>query len=120
MATQGVVRHALSVTSSLVAAGISTETQVLIGPNDGAPNFAMRRFVMGVGGGMPLHTNLVEHEQYVVRGKAAVTIGDTVHHVNEGDALLIPSGTPHSYEVEQAPFEFLCIVPNNEDKIELC
>ncbi len=120
MAKEGVVKEALGVPASLVKAGVSTETQILIGPDDGAPNFVMRRFVMGVGGGMPRHTNLVEHEQFVVRGKAAVAIGNTVHHVSEGDALLIPGGIPHSYEVKQAPFEFLCIVPNNEDKIELC
>ena len=114
------MKEALGVPASLVKAGVSTETQILIGPDDGAPNFVMRRFVMGVGGGMPRHTNLVEHEQFVVRGNAAVAIGNTVHHVSEGDALLIPGGIPHSYEVKQAPFEFLCIVPNNEDKIELC
>jgi quercetin dioxygenase-like cupin family protein len=85
-----------------------------------APNFAMRRFTMGEGGGMPRHTNLVEHEQYVVRGRARVTVGDTVHEVGEGDVLLIPGGTPHSYDVEQAPFEFLCMVPNREDRIDLC
>lgn len=103
-----------------VAAGAVTETQVLIGPDDGALNFAMRRFIMGAGGGMPRHTNLVEHEQYVVRGRAEVTVDDTVYQVGEGDVLLIPGGIPHSYEVVQAPFEFLCIVPNREDKIDLC
>ena len=120
MATEGVVKRSDQVTRTRVAAGIATETQVLIGPDDGAPNFAMRRFTMGAGGGMPRHTNRVEHEQYVVRGHAKVTVGDTVHRVGEGDVLLIPEGTPHSYEVEQAPFEFLCIVPNREDLIELC
>ena len=39
----------------------------LIGEKDKAPNFAMRRFIMGRGGGMPLHTNTVEHEQYAQR-----------------------------------------------------
>ena len=34
--------------------------------------------------------------------------------------LLIPGGTPHSYDVVQAPFEFLCMVPNREDRIDLC
>ena len=36
------------------------------------PHFAMRRFTMGEGGGMPLHTNRVEHEQYVLAGRARV------------------------------------------------
>lgn len=120
MAREGVVKRSTEVPCAPVAAGTATETSVLIGPDDGAPNFAMRRFRMGEGGGMPRHTNLVEHEQYVVRGRAHVTVGDTVHQVAEGDVLLIPGGTPHSYEVTQAPFEFLCIVPNREDRIDLC
>ncbi len=120
MASEGVVKRSTDVPCAPVAAGTATETAVLIGPDDGAPNFAMRRFTMGERGGMPRHTNLVEHEQYVVRGRAKVTVGDTVHRVEEGDVLLIPGGTPHSYDVVQAPFEFLCIVPNREDRIDLC
>lgn len=102
-----------------VAAGSGTQTQVLIGP-DQAPNFALRRFVMAPGGGMPLHTNRVEHEQYVLRGGARVTIGDEVHDVVAGDVVFIPAGTPHSYEAtSDEPFEFLCAVPNAEDVIEI-
>jgi len=33
--------------------------------------------------------------------------------------LLIPAGLPHSYEVIEAPFEFLCLVPNRPDRIDL-
>ncbi len=90
---------------------------MLLGPEDGAPNFAMRRFTMGEGGGMPLHVNAVEHEQYVLRGRARVGIGDTVHEVGADDVLYIPAGEPHFYEVVEAPFEFLCVVPNEQDQI---
>jgi len=117
--SEAVVRPSASVERKQVAAGKATETQVLIGPGDGAPNFAMRRFTMGEGGGMPRHTNTVEHEQYVLRGRARVTIGDAVHEVQAGDVLYIPAGAPHDYNVLEAPFEFLCMVPNAEDKIEI-
>lgn len=120
MTGEGVVKRSTDVPCAPVAAGSATETAVLIGPEDGAPNFAMRRFTMGEGGGMPRHTNRVEHEQYVVRGRATVTIGDAAHAVEAGDVLLIPAGAPHSYQVVEAPFEFLCMVPNREDRIELC
>ncbi len=73
-----------------VAAGTATRVQVLVGPEDGAPNFAMRRFVMGEGGGMPLHTNAVEHEQFVLRGRARMTIGDQVHELRANDVLYNP------------------------------
>ena len=32
-------------------------------------------------------------------------------------AVLIPAGVPHSYEVLEGPFEFLCMVPNGPDQI---
>jgi quercetin dioxygenase-like cupin family protein len=115
----GVVKNSADVARKEVAAGRATETQVLIGPDDGAPHFALRRFVMGDGGGMPRHTNTVEHEQYVLRGRAEVTVGDRAHRVEAGTALYIPAGVPHSYRVIEAPFEFLCIVPNAPDRIEI-
>ena len=113
------VKPAGTVAGKPVAAGTATEVQVLVGPGDGAPNFALRRFVMGPGGGMPRHTNLVEHEQFVVRGRAMVTLGDEAHEVAAGTSLFIPAGLPHSYQVIEAPFEFLCVVPNREDRIEI-
>ena len=116
---QGVVRPASAVTAKSVAAGTATEMQVLVGTTEGAPNFVMRRFIMGEQGGMPMHTNRVEHEQYVLRGKARVTIAGITHDVGPDDTLFIPAGTPHCYEVVQAPFEFLCIVPNAPDEIRL-
>jgi quercetin dioxygenase-like cupin family protein len=122
MSTQsetGKVRAAATVDRVEVAAGTATETQVLLGPEDGMPNFAMRRFIMGEGGGMPRHTNTVEHEQYVLKGSARVVIGDQIHEVAAGNVVYIPAGTPHSYEVLEAPFEFLCMVPNLPDTIEV-
>ena len=101
-----------------VTAGTATEMQVLLGAEQ-VPNFAMRRFIMGVGGGMPRHTNRVEHEQYVLRGRGRVCIGEAVHDVCAGTVLYMPAGVPHSYEVLEAPFEFLCLVPNKEDEIIL-
>ncbi len=117
--TTGVVKHSQAVPLKDVAAGSATQMHVLIGPDDGAPHFAMRRFVMEKDGGMPAHTNQVEHEQYVLRGRAKVAISGKVHEVTGGDVLYIPAGAPHYYQVIEAPFEFLCMVPNTPDKIEI-
>ncbi|MCP3978854.1 MAG: cupin domain-containing protein [bacterium] len=119
VAKSEVVRKSGSVEKVEVVAGTATQTQVLLGPADGMPNFAMRRFIMGEGGGMPRHTNTVEHEQFVLSGRARVTIGDNVHEVAAEDVVYIPAGVPHSYEVLEAPFQFLCMVPNAEDRIEI-
>ena len=102
-----------------VQAGSDTSMQVLIGPSD-APNFAMRRFIMQPGGGMPNHTNTVEHEQFVLSGHAKVGIGEIIHEVKKGDVLFIPKGTPHWYKAEgNEVFEFICVVPNVPDHIEI-
>jgi quercetin dioxygenase-like cupin family protein len=114
-----VVKKAEQVERTAVAAGRATEVQVLVGQEDGAPHFAMRRFVMGEDGGMPRHTNRVEHEQYVLRGRARVSVGDEVHEVSAGDVLYIPAGMPHDYRVLEPPFEFLCMVPNRPDEITI-
>ncbi|GJQ51231.1 MAG: hypothetical protein HKUEN02_00780 [Anaerolineaceae bacterium] len=111
------VKHSTDVEAKNVAAGKDTTIQVLVSSQEG-PNFALRKFSMQQGGGMPRHTNLVEHEQYVLRGEATVTLGDETHRVKAGDALFIPQGVIHSYQnMGEEPFEFLCVVPNQEDKI---
>ncbi len=116
---RGVVRKADEAPRQVIEAGTATEMQVLLGPEDGAGHFAMRRFIMGEGGGMPRHTNTVEHEQFVLKGRARVTIDDHVHEVSAGTVLLIPAGARHDYRVLEAPFEFLCLVPNREDVVQL-
>ncbi len=113
------VKRSEDVPAEPVAAGSGTTRQVLIG-EDTAPNFQMRRFIMEPGGGMPRHTNAVEHEQYVLRGRARIGIGDETVEVMAGDVVFIPAGVPHWYSaLEGEPFEFLCLVPNRPDRIEL-
>ncbi|MEJ2678115.1 MAG: cupin domain-containing protein [Gemmatimonadota bacterium] len=115
--SQSVVRAADEVPRQVVEAGRDTAIQVLVGPDEGAPNFVMRRFIMEPGGGIPTHSNDVEHEQYVLRGRARITVGEDVYEVGPDDTLYIPAGVTHSYEVLDGPFEFLCVVPNAPDQL---
>ena len=113
------VKSVKDIPAEPVKAGTGTTRQVLIGPEQG-PHFAMRRFIMEPGGGMPPHTNTVEHEQYVLRGAATIGIGNETREVKQGDVVYIAAGTPHWYKAHGSePFEFLCMVPNLPDKIEL-
>lgn len=112
-----VVKRADAAPAKQINEGKGASIQVLVGPADGAPHFAMRRFRMEQGGGIPLHTNDVEHEQYVLRGRARMRVGEKVHEVQPDDVLFIPAGVPHSYEVLDGPFEFLCMVPNQPDQL---
>lgn len=102
-----------------VEAGSKTKIQVLINSEQG-PHFAMRRFVIEPGGFMPLHNNSVEHEQFVLKGKAQVRIGDQEFVLTENDVVFIPAGMEHSYKnIGDEPYEFLCMVPNKEDTIKI-
>jgi quercetin dioxygenase-like cupin family protein len=102
-----------------VTAGTGTSREVLTPVLPGS-TFHMRRFVMEPGGGMPRHTNTVEHQQYVLRGEAQIVLGEETHRVRAGDVVHIPAGVPHSYRAEgNEPFEFLCAVPNQDDRIDL-
>jgi len=113
------VKHADEVEARQVAAGKATTIRVLISAQEG-PNFALRRFTMLPGGGMPPHTNTVEHEQYVLRGRARIGIGEDTYEVSSGDAVFIPEGAVHYYEnMGEEPFEFLCVVPNRDDKVTI-
>ena len=118
--SEGTVRPSNDVKINPIPAGTGASYQVLVGPDDGADNFILRRFTMEPGGGMPFHTNLVEHEQYILQGECEMVIGETVHRVKAGDAVYVPAKVPHSYKVvSEEPFKFLCIVPNIPDEIEI-
>lgn len=101
-----------------VSGAHDTSMQVLVSSEE-APNFALRKFVMGPHGGMPRHTNLVEHEQYVLSGSGIIEIADQVFEVSAGDSVYIPSEVPHSYKAGKDGLEFICVVPNKEDIIEI-
>ena len=100
-------------------AGKGVAMKMLLSPDE-SPNFAMRNFTIDAGGHMPLHTNTVEHEQYVLSGRAKVVIGDKTIEAGAGDVLLIPAGIPHSYEtLGDESYSFLCLVPKGTDVIEV-
>lgn len=102
-----------------IQAGSGAYKQVLISQEDG-PNFTMRRFIIESGGEIPLHTNTVEHEQFVLNGRATIIIGEQRYDVKRDDVVFIPAGVKHSYKVSgDAAFEFLCVVPNKTDKMEI-
>ncbi|MCJ7806573.1 MAG: cupin domain-containing protein [Clostridia bacterium] len=101
-----------------VTAGQGTSMQVLISSEE-APNFAFRKFFMEPHGGMPRHTNLIEHEQYVLQGSGIIEIADEAFEVSAGDAVYIPKNVPHSYKAGKDGLEFICVVPNKEDKVEI-
>lgn len=99
--------------------GKGVSMKMLLSPDE-SPNFAMRNFIIEAGGFMPLHTNTIEHEQYVLSGRASVQLGDKHIEAKAGDILLIPAGVSHSYKtIGDEAYSFLCLVPKAQDTITL-
>lgn len=129
------IKRAAEVEYETVEAADGLRKGVLVGEAEGAPNFALRRFVLDPGATVPKHTNTVEHEQHVLEGEYVVGTdrppgvsredGETVdggveHVVSAGDSLLIPAGTVHWYRNEgNERGVFLCAVPDGDDEIRL-
>ena len=111
--TPVVVRPMEAAKKQPVAAARDTVMQVLIGPEDGAPNFVTRRFEIGPGGRIPCHRHdCIEHEQVMTQGELIIGLDNREFHVTEGDCVLIPAGVAHWYENRgETKATFLCVVP---------
>jgi len=115
-----VVKRAESIEYESVGAAEGMSKGVLVDASDGAPNFAIRRFVLEPGASVPKHTNEVEHEQYVLAGEYTVGIEGDTYEVSAGDSLLIPAGAVHWYRNDsEVEGTFLCAVPNGDDEIQV-
>ncbi len=89
----------------------------LISPDDGAPNFSMRRFEVEPGGMTPHHTHPWEHEIYVLEGEGLARYGGREHPFRAGDCLYVPPGEKHCFVAgASAHVAFLCLVPNDAVK----
>ena len=103
---------ALTLDDGEVVRGVTK--RVLIGPEQGAPNFVMRLFTLDAGGHSPRHTHAWEHEIYILsgRGTAVSAEGDT--EIGAGDFIYVPPNDLHQVRnTGSEPLEFLCLVPRS-------
>ena len=85
----------------------------LVGPPDGAPNFAMRQFEVAAGGYTPRHSHPYEHEVFVLEGSGVVCEGETEHSLQPGDVVFVRPDEVHQFRnTGDGPLKFLCLVPN--------
>ncbi len=86
--------------------------RVVIGPDDGAPNFVMRLFEVGPGGYTPLHTHDWEHEVFIKSGQATLTAKDGEKPLKSGDAVFIAANELHQFRnTGEQILEFICLIP---------
>ncbi|WP_340101946.1 cupin domain-containing protein [Salinibaculum salinum] len=119
-AERGLLRRHDDIEYEPVDAAAGLEKGILINETHGAPNVALRRFTLAVGGEVPRHTNDIEHEQYVLSGEYVVGIGEEEYTVSAGDAIHIPAGVVHWYRNDgDEEGAFICAVPTGDDDIRL-
>ncbi|HEY4330038.1 MAG TPA: cupin domain-containing protein [Phycisphaerae bacterium] len=90
----------------------NVQMQMLCGPDDGCPNFAMRRFTVAPGGCTPKHQHDYEHEILVTAGQGVVFGNGSEHPLKAGDVLYVPANELHQFRnTSDGPLQFICMVP---------
>jgi quercetin dioxygenase-like cupin family protein len=84
----------------------------LIGPEEKAPNFALRYFEVEPGGWTSLDQHAHDHGVMVLRGQGQVLLGEERFEIAFGDVVHISPNEVHQLEnIGDGPFGFLCIIP---------
>ena len=86
--------------------------RVMVGREDGAPNFAMRHFVLQPGGHTPHHSHDYEHQVVVLSGNGEALDAGEIRELSAGDVILVEPDVEHQFRnTSDEPLEFLCLVP---------
>jgi len=84
----------------------------LVSPQDGAPNFYMRRYELAPGGRTPRHKHPWEHEVYILEGEGTVFGAGRESPFRAGDVIYIAPEEEHDFVADAAkPVAFLCLIP---------
>ncbi len=93
--------------------------RLMVGKDDGAPNFAMRQFEVAAGGHTPCHSHNYEHEVMILQGSAQVGFGpegSQTRPAEQGDVLFIPANETHQFRNDgPGVLKFVCLVPTEFD-----
>jgi len=87
--------------------------QWLIDENDGASNFAMRRYEIKPGAKVPLHGHSQDHEIFILGGKGKFyNDKGEENHVSHGDVIYIPPNEYHGIDnTGEYDLVFICLIP---------
>lgn len=85
---------------------------VLIGPEEGAPNFVMRRIELDTGGCTPYHAHAWEHVVYILEGRGRLRGEKSDIQLQPGASALVMPNEQHQFAADaDAPLVFLCSIP---------
>ncbi|HUW58992.1 MAG TPA: cupin domain-containing protein [Planctomycetota bacterium] len=86
--------------------------QVLVGPDDGAENFVLRRFTLEPGAATPSHRHDWEHEIVVTEGEGVLVAADGEHPMKPGNVIYIAPGDLHQFRnTGTGLYRMICLVP---------
>ena len=86
--------------------------RMMVGRDDGAPNFAMRHFTVRPGGHTPRHQHDYEHEVYIVEGRARLEQDGEFEDLRPGDVVYVRPNVTHQFvNTGDTGLQFLCLVP---------
>lgn len=84
---------------------------LMVGREDGAPNFALRSFIVDPHGHSPRHAHDYEHEVYIVQGSGEVLLDGQYRPIRTGDVVYVPADQEHQFRAAGEGLRFLCLVP---------
>ncbi|MBX3351563.1 MAG: cupin domain-containing protein [Phycisphaeraceae bacterium] len=84
---------------------------MMVGRDDGAPNFALRQFKVEPGGNTPRHSHDYEHEVYIIDGDGTAMLEGQENPIRSGDVLYVPADKLHQFKAGARGLRFLCLVP---------
>ena len=89
--------------------------RVVIGAEDGAPNFCMRVFDVEPGSSTPYHTHPWEHEVFVLSGRGVVVdAGKKETEVSGKTVVYVAPDEPHCFtNIGADTLRFICLIPNS-------
>jgi len=92
--------------------GEGVTMRVVMGPEQGAPNFTMRVFEVQPGRASPLHSHWWEHEVFVLSGQGVLNTGRAETPICHGSTVFVPGGERHQFRnTGEGVLRFICVVP---------
>ncbi len=88
-----------------------TTMGMMVGREDGAPNFSLRHVRVEAEGHTPRHSHDYEHEVVVLEGRGTVLLEGKEHPIGPGDVFLVPPDEEHQFKAVGEGLRFLCLVP---------
>ena len=87
--------------------------RILIGADEGAPNFVMRLFEVEPGSSTPFHTHNWEHEVFILAGKGKVKNGEEKETpIADGNFVFVAPDEKHCFVNDGSDtLRFICSIP---------